>query len=132
MKVSHTEKQEHEVEIIDDVVCNKCGDSCVEEETGDIYGLVEAEVTGGFWSTSLQDKTAYNFTLCEECLTDLFAEFKHPVEETEFSVDEEVEDGTYVPGDPEFSKLMNELSEEEMEGEMVTFNGSDLKKEDLN
>jgi hypothetical protein len=63
------------------VVCNGCGGLCVVfaggESCGD-YGLIEAEVVGGYHSTELRDLTRYRFSLCEACLVRLFDGFAVP------------------------------------------------------
>lgn len=57
-------------------ICNKCGGSmCPEDNTPnrDIpHGLVEEQVTGGYDSFHLFDLSAYTFSLCEQCLRQLF------------------------------------------------------------
>ena len=63
-----------------DVRCNRCGTSCVRREAGAPegpsrgweYGLVEAEVHGGYSSNPLLDMTSYAFSLCEACCAWLF------------------------------------------------------------
>lgn len=71
-----------EVEVIDDVFCNKCGESCepwVSDDgraTG--HGLIEAKVSGGYSSPVLPDGHSYCFSLCEKCLLELMKTFKHP------------------------------------------------------
>jgi hypothetical protein len=81
------------VHTIADVICNQCGDSCKREPFGaaDYYGLVEAEVTGGFASEHLEDNVTYRFSVCEKCLSVLFGNFKYkPSRDAEF-----------IPGEPE-------------------------------
>ena len=73
----HTEKKEIEQNVIDDIVCNQCGISLEDEDTGDMNGLVEAEVIGGEFSSDFADGELYQFSLCEPCLVKLFASFKH-------------------------------------------------------
>lgn len=66
------------------IPCNKCG-----KETGKIdhkhhvgyYGLVNAKVTGGYWSEDLSDCVEYKFSLCEKCLAELMLSFKIPVQQ---------------------------------------------------
>ena len=66
-------------EVVIDVFCNKCGESCLKQNTG-FYGLIEQTISGGFESNPLSDGTSYTFSLCESCLSKLFDEFKIPVE----------------------------------------------------
>lgn len=70
-----------EVEIIDDIFCNKCGRSLKTKldpdgTIFDIYGLSEVSISGGYLSTHLVDGVRYTFSLCEECLDGLFKTFK--------------------------------------------------------
>jgi hypothetical protein len=60
--------------------CNKCGQSCsipLDDRYND-YGLIDARVTGGYESSVLDDCTSYMFSLCENCLVDLFDSFVTP------------------------------------------------------
>jgi len=79
MKV--TQKETIEKEVVVDIFCNKCGDSCQRDHG--YYGLREAIVYGGYESNPLEDMTTYTFSLCESCLDELFKTFKIPVEELE-------------------------------------------------
>jgi hypothetical protein len=77
-----TRRKKRTVEIVVDVLCNKCGGSCVPKgrRPDDAYGphgLIEAEVVGGYDSPVLPDGTTYQFSLCEGCLSALFATFVH-------------------------------------------------------
>ena len=71
-------------------LCNRCGLSCAlppDEElvSPDNYGLIDATVYGGYFSTpgngdgALDDMSRYTFSLCEWCLDWLFQQFKVPV-----------------------------------------------------
>ncbi len=73
-------KEQREVEVVRDVLCNRCGGTCVSEQ-GSQYGL-SATVEGGYESTHLEDLVAYHFDLCEKCLSELFAQFKIPPDRT--------------------------------------------------
>jgi hypothetical protein len=64
-----------EVYEVYDVLCNKCGSTCFPNDAQEPYGLIEAEVIGGYFSTSLQDCMRYKFSLCEKCLKELFDSF---------------------------------------------------------
>jgi len=67
-----------EVEEIVDILCNKCGRSCLagkDDGVYDGYGLIEASVRGGYWSSHLWDDVSYTFSICEECLRELFDNF---------------------------------------------------------
>lgn len=81
-------KMTKEVEVTEDIFCNKCGESCREdtlpEDVAGFYGLIEARVTGGYFSPALEDMTCYDFSLCEKCLKQLFDDFRIPVQKTEY------------------------------------------------
>ncbi len=78
MLVKVKETKTVEVETVKDVLCNKCGKSCLpDEDVQDAYGLIEATVTGGFLSPALGDMTRYVFSICEPCLAELFKTFVH-------------------------------------------------------
>ena len=78
-------KERKEVEVVDDVICNKCGCSMKISESGsdEFYGLVGAVVCGGYFSEELEDGVKYSFDLCEKCLKEMFKEFKVKVDEEE-------------------------------------------------
>jgi hypothetical protein len=67
-----------EIEEVSDVVCNKCGKTCLrgDDHGKEPYGLIEAEVGTGYYSTSLPDGHTYTFSICEDCLAELFKDFK--------------------------------------------------------
>lgn len=73
-----------DTEVVEDIRCNKCGETCVKflggsKDFKDFYGLIEAVVSGGYESTDLEDTVTYTFSLCEKCLKELFDTFKIPV-----------------------------------------------------
>lgn len=55
-------------------ICNQCGHALA-APGGYPYGLVQANVTGGFESEHLSEDVSYNFTLCEKCVLTLFRGF---------------------------------------------------------
>ncbi len=62
-------------------LCNLCGESLIiehERSKTTAYGLVGAQVTGGYYSTHLLDMNRYQFSLCELCLRQLFIKCKIP------------------------------------------------------
>ena len=85
-------KTTKQVEIVDDIICNKCGESLKVflGNTGvhDFYGMAEVTVSGGYESEHIEDLTEYSFALCEKCLVELFKSFKIPVEEKEYLIGE--------------------------------------------
>lgn len=82
-----TKKENREVEVIEDVLCNQCGCSLKSKEfPNGFIGAVGISVSGSYTSEYLDDMTEYNFSLCEKCLSNLFKSFKIKVEtkESEF------------------------------------------------
>jgi len=61
-------------EEIEDIICNRCGESCKRAECG-FEGLIEAEVNCGYGSC-LGDGSTYHFSVCDKCLKSLFGDFK--------------------------------------------------------
>lgn len=72
-----TKREFKEVEIIADIICNKCGKSC-RGPIGNFNGLIEVQVDGAYDSTDLEDGAIYKFSLCEKCLKPILESFKHP------------------------------------------------------
>lgn len=72
---THNEKIEVDKEILDDIICNKCGESCKDSSGMNYEGLIEASVEGGY-ASKLGDTVRYTFSLCENCLSALFDTFK--------------------------------------------------------
>jgi len=66
------------VEVIVDIICNKCNRSLKSNDPDDpeYYGLTSANVSGGYNSPVLGDCTHYSFSLCEYCLKELFSSFQ--------------------------------------------------------
>lgn len=108
MKITKKTTKQVEVDCLVDVLCNKCGESCIPPscrsrmeadehsvenfhditmkfELLNVYGLAEATVEGGYDSHPLSDMTRYTFSLCEGCLHELFKTFKIPVVESEYN-----------------------------------------------
>jgi hypothetical protein len=69
-------------EVVIDILCNNCGQTC-DNKPGLIgksfEGLIEAKVRGGYGSL-LGDETEYTFSICETCLKKLFQGFAIPPE----------------------------------------------------
>ena len=66
--------------------CNKCAAYLYDEHCGEIYGLHNATVTGGYCSNYLSDMVEYKFSLCEECLKELFESFDIKVLAKEYMI----------------------------------------------
>ena len=60
-----------ETEIIEDYICNKCGEPC------NNLGLLNEVVRGGYESVVFEDQDYFEFSLCEKCLKEIFATFIH-------------------------------------------------------
>jgi hypothetical protein len=82
--VKNTKVILREVEVVDDILCNKCGEStrsCLWE--GDINnlpiyefeGLTEVEIVGGYGSKHIGDGNKLVFSLCEKCLMEFAKTF---------------------------------------------------------
>ena len=76
MVESHEERHTTTRVVVDDVVCNRCGKSCKDSMDMNYEGLLEATVRGGF-ASKLGDGVEHRFSLCEDCLIELFKDFKH-------------------------------------------------------
>lgn len=79
------EKRESEKDAgVAEIRCNKCGTDLRSLDTTEdgrticngYFGLVDATVSGGYFSEHLSDCTNYRFSLCEKCLVALFDTFK--------------------------------------------------------
>ena len=86
MKITRIITETKEVEVIDDILCNKCGESCRTDDFdfGNMEGLVEVAITGGYNSQYIGDMTQYTFSVCEKCLMDFVGTFKIPAEVVDF------------------------------------------------
>jgi hypothetical protein len=72
-----TEIKAIDTEVITDVVCNNCGESCRSKAINENFeGLIEVEVNGGYGAECLEDMIKYKFSLCEKCLSEMFSKFK--------------------------------------------------------
>ena len=75
-----------EVEILDDLICNKCGKSLKQiiSTDGDFNfcGLEEVQMICGYGSKN--DGTIYTFSMCEDCVLELIKSFKIPAKEEDY------------------------------------------------
>ncbi len=74
--------------LILDIICNKCGGLCSlpqdKSDPGtDNYGLNNASFVAGYYSEKFMDLDKITFSICEECLFELFLTFKIPPEAQE-------------------------------------------------
>ena len=70
-----------EIDVIDDILCNRCERSCKNNDDDNFYGLIEASFSTGYGSPCLPDGMCYTFSLCEKCLDLLFEDFRIKPEE---------------------------------------------------
>lgn len=89
-------KNSKEVETVTDILCNKCGKTCVSSDSRKVsrnhdpkenaFGLIEQSVHGAYFSTVLDDYVTYTFSLCEPCLMELFKSFELSVQQEEYNL----------------------------------------------
>ncbi len=103
MKV--TRKLPVPVDVLEDVFCNKCGKSC-KSPMGEMYGLIEATVSGGFESTDLGDGDVHTFSLCEGCVFKLVGKFKYPSLQGNYLFPDEPHVEGFDPRDPSGKVVM--------------------------
>ena len=114
--------------------CNGCGGTLIlfNLDWQDYSsGLIDAKVSGGYHSNYLSDMTDYRFSLCEKCLSEIFAKFKIPpyFGDYAFGLDTETDSKT-------FKEHLNHLkyrrwknaSYHYVNGEMVLNTASDVYK----
>ena len=77
MKKIRSELESTVVEYIDDIVCNKCGNTCMGRALCNYEGLIEVTTTFGFGSYHFGDMTTLTFSLCEGCLHEDFKTWKY-------------------------------------------------------
>lgn len=123
MKV--TRKLAVPVSVVEDIFCNKCGLSC-KSPAGDYYGLIEATVTAGFYSTHFEDGDVHKISICERCLRDMILSFKYPSFQGNYMElsDDHVED--FDPHDywPAGTKLSIDSDTDETSVEMEVVHGN--------
>lgn len=78
-KVLKTRKEKREVveTVVEDIICNGCGNSLKDSCDMNFEGLCEAKITGGY-ASKIGDMTQVSFSLCEDCLLTMFDKFTHP------------------------------------------------------
>ena len=73
-----TTKVTVEQDFIQDIICNQCGESCINEGCPSPEGLIEVTVDGGYGSKHIGDGDSLTFSICERCLVGIVLEFKIP------------------------------------------------------
>lgn len=71
-----TKSVEKIIEVIDDVLCNKCGKTCMLSRYP--HGLIDAKVHGGYSSEAINDGDLFKFDICEKCFKELSETFVIP------------------------------------------------------
>ena len=75
-----------QVEVVDDIVCNRCGGSCMKKidvdtrPPGDFYGVVMAYCPGYMSTDFSDDNSTHRADICEKCVFEFFSTFKIPPE----------------------------------------------------
>lgn len=75
-----------------EILCNKCGKSCCKPADNNPpniqcnYGLIKASFVAGYFSEKFEDLDRITFSICEECLFELFLTFKIMPEAQEVDV----------------------------------------------
>ena len=70
------------VDVVDDLICNKCGKTLKKENGGisNYCGLEEVDMVCGYGSEN--DGSMFTFSLCEKCVLKIMSRFKIPAQET--------------------------------------------------
>lgn len=75
------------VEVVEDILCNKCGDSCMKA-----FDIADSSIRGDFYGTTIGYQPGYSSThfsddncthradICEKCIFEFFSSFKIPAE----------------------------------------------------
>lgn len=93
MKMLRNEIRDVEVET--DRICNKCGNSCRQDEYN--YGGFSASIVGGYSSTVIDDGAFYAFDICEECAKEFMDTFKITAYENDIEWDYNEEQSPMPP-----------------------------------
>ena len=72
------EKKLVEKEVVSDIICNKCGESCKDyiDTEGKHYNFNHAVITPSFGYGSLLDSYEFEVHLCEKCYSEFESTFK--------------------------------------------------------
>lgn len=62
---------EYKEKIVKDIVCNKCSKSLKDRMDMNYEGITNVSGVGGY-ASKIGDGVEYSFSLCEDCLLDLF------------------------------------------------------------
>lgn len=82
MKIIKKVVKQVEQEEVEDIVCNKCGETCnvvpKEQLAGfpEYNGIIEYDIMGGYFGNAIADGDQYRFSVCEKCLVEFMKTFK--------------------------------------------------------
>lgn len=81
MIISHKEIVKREENVVDDVVCNCCGNSLIHKKTSDGHitckEYIRIEKLFGYYAEVFEDGERHTVHICEECYAKWIATFKH-------------------------------------------------------
>lgn len=86
MRITH--KIHVEEDFTDDIICNKCGNTCLPIKECGGEGLIEASVCGGYGSEIIGDGDSLTFSICERCLIEIILDFRIPPEHDDMDGEE--------------------------------------------
>lgn len=89
------------------IICNKCGKSCVSDDSikdggpNCNFGLINASFSSGYHSIpEFEDMKRFTFSMCELCLKELFSTFSiQPKQHYIYFLNVEDSDGCVTDGD---------------------------------
>lgn len=86
MRKLKKEIKEMEVITTEDILCNKCGNTCYSD--CNYEGIIEYNMCGGYGS-KLGDMTRFLFSICEDCMFEIMKTFKlNPLQSVDYDCDE--------------------------------------------
>ncbi len=88
----HKEKRIINKVIVDDIICNKCGNSLKDRCDMNYEGLVEISFDGGY-ASKIGDMTRVTFSMCEDCLIEMFEGFAIEPHYGGYEIDDEEVEG---------------------------------------
>jgi hypothetical protein len=77
MQMRKIRTESRPVEVLEDVICDCCGNSCGGPHGEYAHGLYDA----GYESKLFGDGTLFGFEVCEQCFWDWTKDFLHPLKD---------------------------------------------------
>jgi hypothetical protein len=72
------EQETQNIEVIKDILCNKCGKSCKKHEGfEESFSFADLNVHWGYFSDDNRDGEVHEAHLCQSCWEGIVATFKH-------------------------------------------------------